>query len=557
MNWKKFFMPFLIGLVLVFSYQNCADVKLAIIEPSVTLNSKFAGEFCSKTTEFKKVDVKLVFMIDMSSSNIDFQNDLEGTRLDLVEDLLTTLDDEESCFNGANLEIAVLGFAREIIGAESQNICVASRFVDPATALTHLQLYRDKHDEARAQREKGQNVSSSLNGTSYTRAVDCVVNVVSGDLPTDDSYSGVMYQTYFLTDGDPTDNVDTAVLKENLRAKIGDLKVQVQQKAFSFIFQPVLYGSLAVDDGNDVDSRNRALQVLGAMAGAGGSIVKNTSDVSELNFCSLANSGSNRTYKVKRFGAINLTAKAVGDRLLPDSDMDGIVDEEELMLGYDPQKARSKYIVLDGICKNGICSGLEQINDCKGVNALGLTQCDVDKLNLTDGLDSDKDLLPDFIEIIKSTDPVSNNDNYRNSDNDNWRNYTEVLQGSDPVSFDEDLSHELLMKYAVEKSPVPFSDCELPQESWSFSLEQVPLVATKATNNSDIFSLSKAYLNHEEGENVIFVYYIVSEELEEGEENEVQYLYGEFFKISPGKAVPTSQGFRLMGSLNGSFKVGD
>ena len=557
MNRKKLLSIFVIGLVLAFSYQNCADVKLSKLEPSVMLNSKFAGEFCSKTTEFQKVDVKLVFMIDMSTSNIDFQNDLEGTRLDLVENLLSTLDDEESCFNGANLEVAVLGFAREIIGAESQNICTPSRFVDPATALSHLQVYRDKHNEARAQRDAGDNVSSSLNGTSYTRAVDCVVDVVSGDLPTDDSNTGVMYQTYFLTDGDPTDNVDTSVLKENLRSKIGDLKALVQQKAFAYSFQPVLYGSLAIDDGTDVDSRNRALQVLGAMASAGGSIVKNTSDVSELNFCSLANSGSNRTYKVKRFGAINLSAKAVGDRLLPDSDMDGIVDEEELMLGYDPQKARSKYIVLDGICKNGICNGLEQINDCNGMNALGLTQCDVDKLNLSDGLDSDKDLLPDFIEIIKSTDPVSTNDNYRNSDNDNWRNYTEVLQGSDPVSYDESLSHDLLMKYAVEKSPVPFSDCELPQESWSFSLDQIPLVPTLATNNSDIFSLSKSYLNHEEGENVIFVFYIVSEELEEGEENEVQYLYGEFFKISPGKPIPASQGFRLMGSLNGSFSLGE
>ena len=47
------------------------------------------------------------------------------------------------------------------------------------------------------------------------------------------------------------------------------------------------------------------------------------------------------------------------------------------------------------------------------------------------------------------------------------------------------------------------------------------------------------------------------EELEEGEENEVQYLYGEFFKISPGKPIPASQGFRLMGSLNGSFSLGE
>ena len=69
--------------------------------------------------------------------------------------------------------------------------------------------------------------------------------------------------------------------------------------------------------------------------------------------------------------------------------------------------------------------------------------------------------------------------------------------------------------------------------------------------------MSQDFLNHEAGENVIFVYYIVSEELEEDVENEVQYLYGEFFKLSPGKAVPASQGFQLMGSLNGSFSLGE
>lgn len=546
-------------LVLV-SYQNCADVSLELVEPSVVLNSKFAGEFCSKTTEFEKLDVKLVFVLDMSSSNVEAQNDLDGERIELVKDLLSSLDSEDSCFFGSNLEVAVVGFAAQIIGGSSTQICTASRFVSPNQALSHLADYKQIHDSTRSNYENGGMPQANLGATSYIEGVNCVEKIIKEDLPAAPDNSGVLYQSFFLTDGDPTDGDQADVnriqlLSQTLSATINSIRSEAQDRAFGMNFQPVLYGGLVEDNGTNTPIRQKALQVLGAMATAGGTFIRTAEEVGGLDFCGLANSGTNTTFKVKRFGAINLTARAEGGRLLPDSDMDGIVDTLEKDLGYDPQRARSQYAVLDGICKNGICDGTEDISTCQGLNAVGLSECDVDKLNLSDGLDSDKDLIPDFVEILKGIDPIQINDNYRNSDNDGLQNYTEILQGSDPLSYDESFDKDLLMRYSVQKSLEPFSYCALPQESWSFTLDYIPLVPTLATNNQDVLSLSKDYLNHEAGENVIFVYYIVAKELEEGQDREVQYLYGEYIKVTPNRSIPQPNGFRFLGELDGSFKI--
>lgn len=529
------------------SYQNCADVRLSKITPSVALKSKFAGEFCSKTTEFEKLDVKLLFMIDMSTSNIEEENDIDGNRFALIRDVLEGIDTEGSCFQGAEVEVAVMGFAKEIIGGSTGSVCSPARFVDTNTALGHLQTYENIHAAARADVF---NASPDLKGTSYIKATDCVQSAITGDLPTENK-SATLYTSFFITDGAPKD--ENSNLSQVLANSIESVQNLVKQKAFGFSFQPILYGKLA-DPAASVDpnEKDKALNVLNAMALAGRSLLKLATDFASIDFCSLANSGSNSRFKVKRFGAINLTAKMEGSELLPDSDMDGIPDRDEAVFGYDPQKARSNFMVLDGICRNGICTGVEK--DCGGINALGLSQCDVDKLSLTDGLDTDRDLIPDFVELLKGTDPVSISENFRNSDNDGLANYTEILQGSDPVSYDESYDDNLLMKYSVEKLPVSISGCEMPQESWTFHIENIPLVPTLETKNTDELTSSRDYLNHLKDENVIFVYYIVVEEMEEGEAYETQYLYGQFIKVKSGEDIPNPEDFKLLDKIDGQFK---
>lgn len=546
---KKHWVLFsVISAFILVAYQNCADVRLTKINPSVALKSTFAGEFCSKTTEFEKLDVKLLFMVDMSTSNIEEQNDLDGVRFDLIRSVLEGIDSEESCFQGANVKIAVQGFAKEIIGGSTATVCSASRYVEPDQALAQLQAYEDIHDTARG------NIfgaSADLKGTSYVKATNCIQSTVVNDLPATGK-SSTLYTNFFITDGAPKDSDEN--LAQVLANTIEGIQTQVKTKAYGMSFQPILYGKLA-DPLAEVSEEEKsiALNVLNAMAQAGRTLLKLATDFASIDFCSLANSGSNRRFKVKRFGAINMTAKMEGDQLLPDSDMDGIADRDEAALNYDPQKARSQFMVLDGICRNGICTGLE--NSCEGINALGLSKCDVDKLSLTDGLDSDSDLIPDFIELLKGTDPVAISENFRNSDNDALPNYAEILQGSDPVSYDEGYESRLLMTYSVEKLSVAINNCELPQESWAFHIDNIPLVPTLETLNTDELSLSKDYLNHAAGENVIFVYYIVVEEMEEGEEYETQYLYGQFIKVEPGLPIPEPKAFELLGKIDGQFSV--
>lgn len=513
-----------------------------------------SGEFCSKTTEFEELDVKLLFMIDMSASNISPDSDREGARFDLIEQLLQDASSEDSCFKGADVEVAIIGFATQIIGGVSSSICRANRFVDPQTALQHLDELRTLHNQTVQDGNEGRQPQSGVARTNYINAMDCLSNTITDDLPVGNKSSS-LYSSFFLTDGAPTDELTTDQLRLNLKNSIEAMRNQVVQRAFGVSVQPVLYGYLSLDDGQNEEEKVKAKSILNAIAEAGRTLLKSVANVEQIDFCGLVNAGSNRRYKVKRFGAINLTAKAVGNRLIPDSDMDGLADEEESLMGFDPQKARSKYPVLDGICKSGICNSDIKVQDCLGVNEVGLSKCDVDRLNLTDGLDSDKDLIPDFIEILKGTDATDINENFRNSDNDSLQNYAEILQGSDPLSYNSSYNKDLLMDYSVQLMPMPMPGCEQPQESWVYSIDNVPLVETLETKNTDVFSLSHAPMNHAAQENVIFVYYIVVEEMESGEEFESQYLYGQYLKMKPGEPAPMVKDFKLLGKIDSTFRL--
>ena len=140
-----------------------------------------------------------------------------------------------------------------------------------------------------------------------------------------------------------------------------------------------------------------------------------------------------------------------GNTYLSDSDMDGIFDIDEPYLSYDPKNPRSGVNgVLDGICEKigGLKKCIEAMSllesDGGGcdpkllVNSNGLSDCDIKMikqqwgdLNLDDSSDWDKDGVPNFIEIVKATDPFSNDMN-KDIDNDGMSTQFEIMRSKNP-----------------------------------------------------------------------------------------------------------------------------
>lgn len=75
-------------------------------------------------------------------------------------------------------------------------------------------------------------------------------------------------------------------------------------------------------------------------------------------------------------------------------------------------------------------------------NPLGLSECDLKGMGLdslyshpVQGLDSDKDAIPDIVEILKGTLP-NLTDNLADPDHDGLLNQDEIAQGSNPLFSD-------------------------------------------------------------------------------------------------------------------------
>lgn len=231
--------------------------------------------------------------------------------------------------------------------------------------------------------------------------------------------------------------------------------------------------------------------------------------------------------------------------------MDGITDETEVGLGYNPSKART-FGLLDSICSvlggKDLCQSIRAGLICDDrLLGLGLTDCDVKAMKLDTlkagdlGVDSDGDSLPDFIEIIRDSLP-NYSDATSDLDQDGLTNRTEIARGSQVNFPDANVDSRIL--FSVRESLVRTSEnCSSTQESWSFDLANIPLAPTNAYAESRTrFPITgpdrKSFdLSHLAGENVIAVVFKSIPENSNGTKAE---LWGALLKIHFNPALRSS-----------------
>ncbi len=202
----------------------------------------------------------------------------------------------------------------------------------------------------------------------------------------------------------------------------------------------------------------------------------------------------------------NINAKVVDSRLLADSDGDGIDDMQEVEIGTNSLQRRSSGKVLDSICHqvdySAECHGL-QLTCSSVLMDFGLNSCDIEALQLNtfyahpnQGLDTDKDGIADYFEIMAGTFP-NVRDSTADLDQDVVPNMTEIERGTNPRQPDQYVPEEYLVK--VQKSKLP-PTLACAGDMWDVAIENVPLV-----HNLAYLTDADSDFNHQADENLIFV----------------------------------------------------
>ncbi len=184
---------------------------------------------------------------------------------------------------------------------------------------------------------------------------------------------------------------------------------------------------------------------VAAIAQAGGTQVIETDPGSIGNVLNGINYASlQRALTLKRLIAFNRNAISRAGQMLPDSDGDGLTDEEEVTLGTSPTEADSDGDFLsDGVeIRRGLRPQLGNVDMVNGCNPT--LDTDGDRLNDceermlgTDSCvsDTDGDGLPDVVELLSSTNPLVPED-LEDDDRDGTPNVVEVQAHTDPLSAD-------------------------------------------------------------------------------------------------------------------------
>ncbi len=212
-------------------------------------------------------------------------------------------------------------------------------------------------------------------------------------------------------------------------------------------------------------------------------------------------------FTLDTFFISNLNVKSTSMGLESDIDGDGLSDREEAQLGFNPEKRRTSGKVLDSICST-IDYGVNCTNftlDCNlSQNAFGLNECDILALNLNrnvqlgTGIDSDKDGIPDYLEIRINSFP-NLYDSYNDLDFDQLNTTVEAERGTSVRNSSITSPDQNYIK--VVKTKMTSQDCA--GEYWKVDILNLPTMPIKKFTEE---SPGVVNLSHQLNENIIMTF---------------------------------------------------
>ena len=519
-----------LGLV---SFQNCSDVRVSQLpslpppEPPVVVYAKPQGSLCAPQGAVFGAPVRIVIILDMSMSNIgsvnawvdtnnmshwsidtgDGPTDLAGQRFDQIRNFIA------NCGASANVKYSIIGFSNSSQFVRGQS-CV-SPFETQEEAVRTVDAFKSKQNADIARGGGMGTYPFTLgNETNYTEAIKCLDKKVNEDLILLAEEKPV-YHTFFLTDGQPTE--DDPQLINVLKAQLTNIQLAVTNLATAFHFQGIYYTSPGAKNGPP--QQNVALNILTQITkvtegptGAAINVQNLANTQNEL--CSRIQPNARVDYSLKTMYAVNLTAAMKKINLEADTDADGVTDKEEIAIGWDPKNPRFTG-ALDGLCymsarnKDQCAATVATLSCANNAFNLGMSECDR-KLAARlftrqfDSPDVDRDSLPNLIEILRRT-AVARADALDNPTSDGVNNFQKVSQGMDVESSTTmwPINPEKLVDLRFDATSAV---CDNGLKRISYDIERVPFVDTQ--DYEDVTDDATINFSHKKDENVVLVFSI-------------------------------------------------
>lgn len=542
---KNIYFLTLLSVSLIF-WQNCSRVQLApeaVVLKSEVPKLDFKTTICPQIQTQPPQPANFLFVVHMGSSNIgkwinprgdywyqdkNAATDRDGARFDAIQYFLN------NCASQNGARFAVIGFSDNagIPSGSGNNAtwnCTNVTFGNASQAASRLNTLKQVQESAKPWYDQWSQATNNyltsladqpplVRGTSYTEALSCAQQVVTNDLLSGNS-GAESYQVVFIAGYNPDEQegsnckkpgataaeVQACYLK-NINTSVAYLRQSALTQAKDLRLYSVVYGDTQA---NVSDFQN----ALASNGGTAGPMYLSSFQGNQDSLCKLIASQLSVLQRPDSFLAVNMTTTNRQNELYADSDMDGMTDIEEIAGGYNPTKPRTVPGVLDGVCKR-IASG---VVDCQAkVNQIQcnqnryynlLSDCDVKLLNLTQvpsgqsiGVDFDNDGMPDFLEIIKGTNP-SLADATSDPDGDSVSNRQEILQSTD--SFTPDINFPVERRSLVSVNFDPNAkDCN--GGGWVMS---IPYTSISETQNVQGQSGNLSILNHQSNDQVLWLGY--------------------------------------------------
>lgn len=485
----------------------CTNAQLAPIPPPPTSPGdnkvQVNGEFCTTDPDDLSFPVKILFMIDTSSSME--VTDPSGNRVLALQQVVGTLD------GTPGVEFGIIGFGLgPSILTERCDDYVNRVNCSPgfATDTAHV---------LNAAVGAGQAAGT----TDYIGALQQAVSMIAADMALSDEedLQNARYVLIFLSDGIPdadstfgpeqfcdveVDDWATNGIADpdGLTGALDEIIEEYQELAKRYDVRELTFnGAFLAEPNASVNVKACGSNLIAAMARKGEGVFRDFSSGEALNFLFVDFTSYKRIFSLKNFTVTNLNARPFSEALyvednavrsddptlalgVIDSDGDGLTDEREVLLGTSP--------MLQDSDADGFSDLVEVQLQASGFDALDPTDADcaaeVDRQDLDgDGLrdceerfagtnpktfDTDLDGFGDGIEYLYGSNP-SIPDNLLDVDFDGADNGAEIRWHSQPDTDDISYLSEHAYRYAVVETGI-----EGAQTCYGFNVSNVSLAST-------------------------------------------------------------------------------
>lgn len=442
--------PLAIPTALLLAFLGCTDASVYSVQgkgANLPDRATFEGTFCVPTPAGRHFPTRILYAIHGG-------RDLDVDNRAIVVDAITAAIQR---YSGPFVRFGLVAYNDYAFNLENQS------FADEAGFTQALQRYQ---------------TFSQGGPTSIVRALSLSESLLSGILIDDcegararGRYTVVLIM--FGPDATPGDfctrlaSADKCSCRNTdatCQARCGVCQIGEEARALRKLIERYQAADVSIQPiyvaGNPIDQAARDQAAAIASLGGTNEIVTDISGLKSV-LSGLDLAGIQTPLRLRTALAFNRHARARGGVLLPDSDGDGLPDDDEDKLGTDPLKADSEDDgLMDGV---EVTAGMDPLtpSEVKGCDLGidsdrdGLNQCEERLLGTNDCMgDTDNDGIPDLVELFGGTDPIKT-EGTLDADRDGFPNVEELRGHSDPTSNDLEFAGSHSYEYKWEELPVP------------------------------------------------------------------------------------------------------